>query len=54
VGGCDMEGYPLRYAWFAVVSLYTTPKSYPLLSQENFLSVTCQCLDMKGTPSQYP
>jgi hypothetical protein len=29
VGGCDMEGYPLRYAWFAVVSLYTTPQELP-------------------------
>jgi hypothetical protein len=24
-----MEGYPLRYAWFAVVSLYTTPQELP-------------------------
>ncbi len=30
VGGCNMEGYPLRYAWFAVVSLYTMPQELPL------------------------
>jgi hypothetical protein len=34
VGGCDMEGYPLRHAWIAVVSLYTTLQEFVLCSSQ--------------------
>jgi hypothetical protein len=33
-----MEGYPLRYAWFAVVSLYTTPQELPLFNYRSNLN----------------